>query len=76
MNISVKVGTKFRRLVVVAQSVQFACGPRAAEFVLMRRRVTLTGRSTYRQNELLATCLYSALSVAFNTIIKSGVRTV
>jgi hypothetical protein len=31
--LSTKVGTKFRRQVAVAQSVYFACGLRATEFV-------------------------------------------
>jgi hypothetical protein len=34
-----KVGTNFRRQVAVAQSVQFACGLRATEFVCLESSV-------------------------------------
>jgi hypothetical protein len=39
-HLSTKVGTKFRRQVEVAQSVQFACGLRATELVCAQRLVS------------------------------------
>jgi hypothetical protein len=79
-SLSANVGTKLHQQVAVAQSVQFACGLKATEFVLFVGNQTLhypaQSQSVCRLRNLLKNAIFSDMGLVKSNVSEEGVSSI